>query len=106
MKFDQEFIVAAHEHTNHNRQAIENSTRVGCFFCARNYDAAEIDPESDDWIHFTDEHDIQGTGQTALCAYCGIDSVLPDASGLPIDDPEFLKAMRAHWFAPMKFKDS
>jgi hypothetical protein len=34
---------------------------------------------------------------TALCPYCGIDSVIGSASGIPITEP-FLKAMHQHWF--------
>ncbi len=34
---------------------------------------------------------------TALCPHCGIDAVLPDVGGMPIERA-FLEAMRARWF--------
>ena len=37
------------------------------------------------------------TGQTALCPYCGVDSVLGSASGYSIT-VEFLTRMREYWF--------
>jgi acetone carboxylase gamma subunit len=36
-------------------------------------------------------------GTTALCPYCGIDSVIGDKSGFPITK-EFLEKMYQHWF--------
>lgn len=47
-----------------------------------------------EWIDVLDDSDI---GQTAMCPYCGIDSVIGSASGFPIT-PEFLMRMRAYWF--------
>ncbi|OWV25918.1 hypothetical protein B7988_07625 [Fibrobacter sp. UWB1] len=35
--------------------------------------------------------------QTALCPYCAVDSVIPDASGWPLD-ADFLKKMKLWWF--------
>ena len=35
---------------------------------------------------------------TVFCPLCGIDSVLGDAYGLPVEDPTFLKDMHARWF--------
>jgi len=35
---------------------------------------------------------------TALCPHCGIDSVIGSASGYPVSEPQFLKAMHDHWF--------
>jgi len=37
------------------------------------------------------------TGETAICPRCSIDSVIGDASGLPVTK-EFLKEMNKHWF--------
>ena len=45
------------------------------------------------WI----DKDFSGVGQTALCPFCPVDSVLGSESGYPIV-PEFLKAMRDYWF--------
>ena len=43
-----------------------------------------------DWIEETNNE------ETALCAKCGIDSIL--SSKWPIEDPEFLKEMNLYWF--------
>jgi hypothetical protein len=54
-----------------------------------------------DWVDFPEsaardnELDL---GTTALCPYCGIDSVIGDTSGFLITR-EFLKQMNQHWFA-------
>jgi len=37
------------------------------------------------------------TGKTAVCAKCGIDSVIGELSGFPIT-PEFLEKMNRCWF--------
>jgi len=42
----------------------------------------------------TDENSDKG--RTALCPFCGIDSVLGD--DFPIQNNEFLSQMNKHWF--------
>jgi hypothetical protein len=37
-------------------------------------------------------------GSNAICPHCSIDAVIGSKSGLPINDPEFLKAMNEYWF--------
>ena len=37
--------------------------------------------------------------QIAICPKCGIDSVIGDVSGFPIE-PTFLSVMRDFWFSP------
>jgi hypothetical protein len=39
---------------------------------------------------------------TVFCPLCGMDSVLGDASGLPVEDPAFLKGMHTRWFETAK----
>jgi hypothetical protein len=34
---------------------------------------------------------------TAICPHCGVDSIIGDASGFPIET-EFLEKMEAYWF--------
>ena len=51
-----------------NEKAIENSHFCGCFFCGKIFDKNLISQ----WINDRD-------GKTAVCPYCGIDSVLPDS---------------------------
>ncbi|MBN9117629.1 MAG: cytoplasmic protein [Planctomycetes bacterium] len=74
----------AHPHSIRNRPEILASERCGCFYCLRTFAPAEVDG----WLAV--EH-------TALCPYCGIDSVLGSASGFPVT-AEFLRRMHARWF--------
>jgi hypothetical protein len=57
---------------------------AGCFYCQAVYSPNEITDWTDD-------------DQTALCAKCGIDSVIGAKSGFPIT-PEFLAEMNRYWF--------
>ena len=50
----------------YNRDAINESTLCGCFFCIHVFEPSEIESWTDD-------------GLTALCPRCDIDSVLPDS---------------------------
>ena len=56
------------------------------FFCLKIFNPKEIT----DWIE--DKYD-----KTALCPYCGIDSVIGEYTGFPITY-KFLKKMKKYWF--------
>ena len=75
---------SAHGHSSNNRQEIEGGEKCGCFYCLCVFDKSDIT----DWVD---------GGTTALCPFCGIDSVLSDESGFPITK-EFLEEMKDHWF--------
>jgi death-on-curing protein len=77
-------VIAAHAHTIRHRAELEKSSLVGCFACLRTYDQSLI-------REWTDNQ------QTALCPFCGIDSVIGAASGFPIE-ANFLRRMQLHWF--------
>jgi hypothetical protein len=79
----------AHEHSAGHRAELLGSKLCGCFYCLRTYSPAEIT----DWV----DENLNGEGQTALCAKCGIDSVIGDLSGFPLT-PDFLAAMNKRWF--------
>jgi hypothetical protein len=81
--FDQDHV-RAHGHCRHNREELSKSALCGCFYCLAIYPPTEIT----EWIR--DE-------QTAMCAKCGIDSVIAEAAGYPITT-EFLQRMHDHWF--------
>src|SRR5207249_281243 len=78
-------IRSAHEHCIRHRLEVMKSDVCGCFHCLAIYSPSRIT----EWV---DEE------QTALCAECGIDSVIGDRSGFPIA-PEFLAEMKRHWFS-------
>lgn len=77
-------VVSAHRHCTGNKDELRRSTVSGCFYCRSIYTPEEITDYID---HST----------TALCPRCGIDSVIGDASGLPITE-EFLTRMNRYWF--------
>ena len=83
--------VAAHRRSSKHRSELMASERCGCFFCLSFFAPAEIRS----WLD---------GGQTAQCPRCGTDSVIGSGSGYPMV-PEFLKAMRTHWFGPMQGTD-
>ena len=76
-----------HEHSSNHRAAVLASALVGCFHCTKIYSPDEIE----DWV----DEDEMGIGQTAMCARCGIDAVIPLREGI---DGEFLSLMRRRWF--------
>jgi len=78
-------VVAAHPHCANHRAEVEGSSSVGCFYCCETFPASEIE----EWV---DE------GKTAMCPRCGIDSVIGETSGFPVNDRTFLKQMNEFWF--------
>lgn len=88
MRFTPEQIQHAEDHrvSIFNRDSVMNSTRLGCFYCGEIFTPG--DQGESDWC----DH-----GETALCPFCGVDSVIGDESGLPITK-EFLEAAHNAWF--------
>ena len=78
-------IIAAHKFSINNKPMLENDSKCGCFHCLTIFHPKEID----DWIC--------DTVGTAVCPYCGIDSVIGESSNYPITT-EFLKEMNDYWF--------
>ena len=78
--------VEEHKASAFHREAVLAAEQVGCFTCVKIYSPSEID----DWV----DSDESGVGQTAMCARCGIDSVIPMRPGL---DQAFLSRMRREW---------
>lgn len=77
-------LAYAHQLCESNREKLMSAQVCGCFYCMRIFDPKEIVWE--------DEMD-----HTAMCPYCGIDSVLPESATLPITKP-LLKKMHEFWF--------
>jgi hypothetical protein len=80
-------IIRAHRHSSRHRQEVLTSAVCG-FYCCETFAPSEILDWIDKW---------EGTGQTALCPHCGIDSVIGSESGYRVT-AEFLHAMCARWF--------
>jgi hypothetical protein len=83
---DESFLKNAHKHSFQNKEQIERSKKVGCFYCKQIYLATEIE----DFIP-------DKNNGTAECPKCGIDSVIGDASTIEITGG-FLEAMHKFWF--------
>lgn len=77
---------SAYAHATNNRAELNASALAGCFYCLEVYPASHVD-----------RYLNEGDG-TACCPNCSIDSVIGDASGLPVSDSAFLKAMHQAWF--------
>jgi hypothetical protein len=77
----------AHKAAFENKESIRKSRLCGCFYCAKIYVATDV-------IEFI--HEPTG-GETAFCPVCGIDSLIGDATGIPIT-LEYLKLMQKKYF--------
>ena len=86
MSFSEAFLEGAHEHSFQNRPEIEASETCFCFFCRESFSGKDVTY----WIPDDD-------GDTAVCPFCPVDSVIGSASGLPVDDPKFVAAMHNYW---------
>ena len=76
---------AAHDYAVRNIKQLKRSKSCGCFYCGKIFAPAEIS----DLIN-------EGCG-TAVCPYCGVDSVIGDASGYPVTK-DFMHKMHERWF--------
>ena len=85
MNIQDTVLYDAHKNSINNQKSLLNDAICGCFYCLKIYSPKEIT----EWI--------QDTDGTALCPYCGIDSVLGESSGYPITK-EFLTKMNKCWF--------
>ena len=83
MPFTAEMLDEACSHAITHRAEIEESALCACFYCFRTFPPGEIDR----WM----------SDGTAFCPHCGVDSLLGNASGLPVGDETFLRAMYDKW---------
>jgi hypothetical protein len=77
-------LEAAHRHCTANEDELRQSKVAGCFYCTSVFPATAVSQ-------------FLKNERTALCPECMIDSVLGDASGVPIT-PDFLAEMHQYWF--------
>jgi len=94
-------LVTAHAHCGSNRSEITASDVCGCFGCLQTFGSSRVDQ----WIDEPEAslvrnnrliHNEPAREQTAICPYCGVDSVIGSASGFPITK-DFLKRMNKRW---------
>ncbi len=67
-----------------HRELLMQDSVSGCYYCKRIFSPSEITEWTDD-------------GNTAICPYCGVDSVIGESSGLPITT-DVLEEMHRRWF--------
>jgi len=77
--------IVAHAFSSNHREILLKDGLCGCFYCMEIFDPKLIT----DWV--------PDTSGTAICPFCGIDSVIGESSGYPITK-EFLSKMNQHWF--------
>jgi len=68
------------KHSFNNFLELKNSVYACCYFCESHLNTTDI-------VEFINEHN---DGKTGICPLCGIDSLIGDASNLPIDDITFV----------------
>ncbi len=79
----------AYDKSRKNRSMLIKGRRCGCFYCLKFFDASEIE-------EFCPEEET-GESVTAICPYCGIDSILPETTGYTLTQ-EFLSEMNKIYF--------
>lgn len=67
-----------------NKALLEISSNAGCYSCCKTFPASEVK-------EYTDK------GETALCPYCSVDTVVGDSSGYILSE-ENLKVAQKYWF--------
>ncbi len=78
-------VEAAYKYSASQKRQLENDKICGCFYCGKIFAPMEIDM----WIN--------DVGGTAICPYCGVDSVIGESSGYPITK-ELLDIMNKTYF--------
>ena len=86
MKYSKEQLHAAHKISYANKTRLSVPQKCGCFYCLRFFPSENID----DWS-------IDKPDWTAICPYCGIDSVIGENDGYPLTE-DFLEEMFEEWF--------
>lgn len=78
-------IIMAYQYSSNHKELLLKDRKCGCFYCLEIFDPIEIK----EWIP-----DEKGT---AVCPYCGVDSIIGAYSNDPIT-VEFLSEMKKFWF--------
>lgn len=87
MDYSQETLKHAHTYCTDNKKYLDHTETCGCFYCQKIFSPADITF----WLS-------EFGGQTAICPYCSIDSVIPDMESIKISEG-FLSAMHEYWFS-------
>ena len=71
-----------------NWNSVKESHMCGCYYCGHIFPSSQVTDA--DWV--PDRH-----GRTVTCPYCGIDSVIGDTAGIPIQE-DVLQELYEYWF--------
>ncbi len=77
-------IIHAYKYSSYHKDTLIHDNVCGCFDCLKIFDPCEIKM----WIE-------EGSG-TAICPYCGTDTIIGESSGYPISKI-FLKQLKKYW---------
>lgn len=77
--------IEALKYSSNHREKLLADEKCGCFYCLSIFNPKEVL----DWVE-----DITAT---AICPYCGVDSIIGESSGYPITK-EFLRRMHKYSF--------
>lgn len=92
-----ERLEKAHARSIYNWPLVKAATECGCFHCLRIFPVREVEDALREnrvieaWPGELETHD------TALCPHCGIDSVIDNMSGFPLNQT-FLSLMKEKYF--------
>ena len=78
-------LESLHRQSSRHRSEVELAQRCACFYCQQFFTPGAIT----EWVDSNED--------TALCPFCGIDSVIPESVGQQISQ-ETLAAMHSYWF--------
>ena len=81
---DKNELYRLHLSSSMHRKALKRKQKCGCFYCERIFSSTDIK----DWVD---------NGETALCPFCGIDSVIGEGCGREITD-KLLHSMHLAFF--------
>lgn len=81
--------IIAHKYSNNHMISLKQDKKCGCFNCLNIFSPKEIT----EWLINKKSCDKKGT---AVCPYCGCDSVIGESSGYSITR-EFLTKMKEYW---------
>lgn len=76
--------IRAHVCCSNNKELLKKTNICGCFYCLKIFNPILITEWCDN-------------GKTAICPFCGIDSIIYDNNIYPINR-EFLEIMHSEWF--------
>lgn len=84
VKMDINELLKLHQCAINNRDKIKKSNECGCFYCKKTFSPHEI-------VDWTDDE------ETAICPYCGVDSVICNDNNYKITK-EDLEKMNEYFF--------